>query len=660
MSASTASDFARLMGPVALALLGEPPEKHHDGLEWRYGTRGSLCIRVDKGTYYDNEAGVGGGTLDLLQRRGNLDKPGALEWMRDRKLIEATGPKPKPRIVAAYDYRDAAGALAFQVVRFDPKDFRQRRPDGKGGWAWDMRGVVRAPYRLPELIDAIVAGETIFVAEGEKGVDAIVAAGLAATCSPGGAGKWRPEYSALFAGAHVVVLADNDEPGRLHAADVLRHLRGVAGSIHVINLPGLAEKQDVADWLVSGRTAEDLIALIPPDGPPAHEEPPPPEPPLGDWADGDWTPPPEAENPGTTRPGPASSRRIEVLTPAQISEETARPYLVKGLIARGDFAILMGQPGSGKSVLAPHLAYAVAQGRTVLGRRVRQGPVLYLAAEDGHGMKNRVRALLRRYGDAPDFHLVPVALDLMTDGWQWQELLQLVTAIRPALIVDDTIAHSFPGLRENEGEDMGRVVKRMRALTSICNSAALGVHHVAKDNGTTPRGHGSLAADADITMLIEGTGRDARSIKLGKNRNGPSDVTFAFQIEVDQLGTDEDGDPITAPVAAEADAATVRPTREDKLPAKMAVLLRVLRSVDARYLEPVQPTPDMPIVTAIGREFLRAALIAAGWFPEGHIATTPDGSTKLAKSGYATENNALTSLKCKGFVGFNREWIWLL
>lgn len=146
MSASTTSDFARLMGPVALALLGEPNEKHHGGMEWRYGSRGSLCIRVDKGTFFNNETGSGGGTLGFIQGEMKVDKAGALAWMRDHKLIEATGPKPKPRMVATYDYRDAAGALAFQVARFEPKDFRQRRPDGKGGWVWDMKGVTRVPY----------------------------------------------------------------------------------------------------------------------------------------------------------------------------------------------------------------------------------------------------------------------------------------------------------------------------------------------------------------------------------------------------------------------------------------------------------------------------------------------------------------------------------
>src|SRR5262249_51023915 len=93
------------------------------------------------------------------------------------------------RIVATYDYLDEQGALLFQVVRFDPKAFVQRRPDGRGGWVWKTKNTRRVLYRLPQVIDAVLAGETIYIAEGEKDVHALEAAGVVATTSPMGAGK---------------------------------------------------------------------------------------------------------------------------------------------------------------------------------------------------------------------------------------------------------------------------------------------------------------------------------------------------------------------------------------------------------------------------------------------------------------------------------------
>lgn len=256
------SDFARLMEPVALKLLGEPQDRHHGGQEWRYGSRGSLSVRIDNGTFYDNEAGIGGGTLKLIEHRGGMDKAGALAWMRDNKLIEDQPQQAtKPRIVATYDYTDAAGELLFQVCRYEPKDFRQRRPDGKNGWVWKMAGVQKVIYRLPKMLEAITAGRTIYITEGEKAADRLAALGLDATCSPGGAGKWRSSYSAFLRGADVVILPDNDQPGHQHAEQVASVLQGIAKRVRVLALPGLPDKGDVADWIDGGGTAVKLETI---------------------------------------------------------------------------------------------------------------------------------------------------------------------------------------------------------------------------------------------------------------------------------------------------------------------------------------------------------------------------------------------------------------
>lgn len=261
--ADDGADFARLMEPVARELLGEPREKHHGGREWRYGSRGSLSVRIDTGTWHDHESNTGGGTLALIQNRVGLDRAGALAWLLDRKFIEDRKRAPvKPRIVATYDYADADGVLSFQVVRFDPKDFRQRRPDKGGGWVWKMQGVQLVPFRLPELVEAIAKGRTVYIAEGEKGVLSLVSIGLDATCSPGGACKWRPAYAAMFAGADVVILPDNDKAGSDHAEMVSASLRTVARSVRVVSLPGLPPKGDVADWIAAGGTAAELARLV--------------------------------------------------------------------------------------------------------------------------------------------------------------------------------------------------------------------------------------------------------------------------------------------------------------------------------------------------------------------------------------------------------------
>jgi len=171
-----------------------------------------------------------------------------------------------PSTVATYEYRDAEGQPAFLVVKKqDPegrKSFRQYRVDTPGYWRSGMNGTTRTIYRLPDVVAAIQAGQTIYVVEGEKDVEALVALGLVATTNPGGAGKWRPEFSMYFSGARVVLLPDNDEPGHRHAEIVARSLQGIAAEVRVLELPDLPPKGDVSDWLSLGGSREKLEALL--------------------------------------------------------------------------------------------------------------------------------------------------------------------------------------------------------------------------------------------------------------------------------------------------------------------------------------------------------------------------------------------------------------
>lgn len=163
------------------------------------------------------------------------------------------------RIVAEYDYRDEHGKRLFQVVRLEPKSFRQRRPLGSA-WEWGVEGVRQVPYRLPELIGS--GNATVYVVEGEKDADALAERGLTATTNAGGAGKWRAEFSQYLRGRNVVILPDNDSAGESHAVKVASSLAGIAASVRTVRLPGLPPKGDVSDWLAAGGTKAQLMALV--------------------------------------------------------------------------------------------------------------------------------------------------------------------------------------------------------------------------------------------------------------------------------------------------------------------------------------------------------------------------------------------------------------
>ena len=183
---------------------------------------------------------------------------------------------PKKKEVCRYRYENKGGKHAFDIVRFEPKDFRPQRPNGK----WSLEGVERVPYRLPELLQGVKDSKPILLLEGEKDVDSAMDMGLIATTFVGGAGKWRDEYSEYFHGADVVLIPDNDTPGLKGMTEIGTELHGIASRIRMLELPGLGPRQekhgkDYSDWISiennTKNTLEKIISDLPEWSPEEHE-----------------------------------------------------------------------------------------------------------------------------------------------------------------------------------------------------------------------------------------------------------------------------------------------------------------------------------------------------------------------------------------------------
>lgn len=201
----------------------------------------SLSVNLVKG-FWQCHAGCGGGGVNDFKKKLGISTNGTAQT-----------------IVAEYDYRDENGNLLFQTVRYQPKDFKQRRPDGNGGWVYNLNGTRRVVYRLPELLKS--SGQ-VLTCEGEKDVDHLRRRGFTATTNPMGAGKWRKEYDEFLRGRDVVIIPDNDAPGRKHADRVANSLWGVARSIKIVSIPGLDEHGDVSDFFSRGHDESELRELI--------------------------------------------------------------------------------------------------------------------------------------------------------------------------------------------------------------------------------------------------------------------------------------------------------------------------------------------------------------------------------------------------------------
>ena len=264
-------DYSELIGPVVKILRGEPNRAISSARELRYGTRGSLSVDLEKGTWFDHELNEGGGCIDLILQEvpEARENGGVAHWLREQGL---EGPEQGANIApkmgtnpykstTRYEYQDANGAAAYVVERIESdgkKTFRQKRIEN-GAEVYGLGGLDPLPYRLPDLIAR--ATETVHIVEGEKDVDRLHAAGLLATTNSGGAGNWNAKLNHWFKDRDIVVLPDNDTAGGQHATKITEQLKDTARTMRVVRLPGLPDKGDVSDWL-KYNSVEDLRALV--------------------------------------------------------------------------------------------------------------------------------------------------------------------------------------------------------------------------------------------------------------------------------------------------------------------------------------------------------------------------------------------------------------
>jgi DNA primase len=168
--------------------------------------------------------------------------------------------KNQPKTIeSTYRYEDKDGNHVMDVVRFKPKAFLPRRPDGK----YSLEGVIRVPYRLPQMLEAIEEGRTVLLVEGEKDCDNLAKLGLTATTFQGGAGKWRDDYLQWFKGASIACLPDNDNAGREGMNLLASKISQVASSIRWLNIPGIPEKGDISDWIkIEGNELDKFKTMV--------------------------------------------------------------------------------------------------------------------------------------------------------------------------------------------------------------------------------------------------------------------------------------------------------------------------------------------------------------------------------------------------------------
>ena len=472
---------------IARHYWGEPNAKlSQKGRTLRWGTFGSRELDLTKGgVFYDFELCIGGGIVDLVKQYGKLGISGSVADVLERDFgIQKQAQKalePKQYIQRIYSYFDTDGAEAYQACRLYPKSFRLRQPDGRGGYLYSVKDIEPLPYNLPAIIQN--PDEPVFIVEGEKCADVLIEAGLVATTNHGGSGKWLDTHSAHLAGRSVIVLPDNDQAGRTHADKVIASLWGVAERIKRIDLPGLQEKGDVADFL-SERTLDELMDIVR-QAPVVTAQP----------EAGDEVP---AVEDGAVEPYQTMRRgAVFAMPPVE--------FLVDGLLTDTGFAMMYGAPGTGKSFLAIDIALSVAHGMPWQGQEVKPGAVLYIAGEGIGGFGKRWKAWEKYHGtkDEPDMYLLPTAVNFREP----EDIARLVATIEGigqkfSLVIVDTVARAIAGAEENSSTDMGLFVAACDEIKALTGGALLAVHHAGKDSSRGARGSTALLGAVDTSLMV--------------------------------------------------------------------------------------------------------------------------------------------------------------
>lgn len=421
----------------------------------------SLSINYRTGLFFCHACNEKGDIFSFYQKKHGVDFKAALYELAKQTGI--TEPTKKPVIVDTYDYIDESGDLLFQTVRYEPKDFNQRRPDGKGGWIYNLKDIRLVPYNLSEVLKA----KSVIVVEGEKDCDNLKSLGLTATCNPMGAGKWKPSYNEYFKGKRVAIIPDNDKPGLDHALQIVKNLRGIGESVRLVELPDLPEKGDITDWITQGGNKEKLVELI--------------------KSTPEWI--------------PENKRQYFIRIGDILHEETELSNeIIRDFLPDGSLCLLTAPSTHYKTWLALYIAKCVDENIPCLGRDTKYRKVYYV---DKENPKSVVKAYCKKLGinENTNIELWPLWAEKEPPPFPDEVYLEIAKE-KPLIIFDSQIRFYPKGTDENSASDMNPFMGFLKRLTRT-GATVLILHHAGKSESSEYRGSSDILGGVDIAYTIK-------------------------------------------------------------------------------------------------------------------------------------------------------------
>jgi len=418
----------------------------------------------ETGGGYCNQTGAYPDGLALLQWTNNWSFIETLEAVVDYLGILGGNERTKPvrKIIEQFPYRDEGGQFSYEVVRYEPKDFCQRRPNNKGGWVWDLKGVRRVLYRLPELI---ASTDMVYIPGGEKDVESLVKLGLTATTNVCGEGNWKQEFNEYLKGRDVVILEDNDSKGQKHGRVISESLFEIANEIRIIRFEELSQGGDVTDYL-QNNTYDDLEARVK----------------VAPLFKGSYS---------EYFPGSGLIDKLETWNHIR-GLEVKIEWIVDRLIPKESITILFGKGGIGKTWLVMDIARCIGSGIDYLGYKAQQAPVIFIDFENPITVLN---TRTQRLGEAEGVNFWRMGNEPkppMLDSSEWEQYKELP---KGAVLVFDTLRASQSG-DENDSRAMAKVMNRMKELRDLGFTIIL-LHHTAKNTDNVSKGSTAIVDLAD-------------------------------------------------------------------------------------------------------------------------------------------------------------------
>ncbi len=446
------------------------------------GGKDRFCVWPDDDKFWCRQCDKKGDSITLeMEIEGKSFEDACISTGQEHKLkgtekkSPPLKPKQKPKIIKTYDYTDDHGNLLFQVCRFEPKDFRQRRPGKTKDWVWDLKDTPIVLYQLPK----VISSEYIFFCEGEKDVDNVSKLGIVATTNPMGAGKLpgqQEKYGILNAlkNKRVYVLPDNDIPGKNHAEQLANILikENITPRVKILELP-VNPHGDVSDLIKEKGidSTSDIISEL-------------------------------AKKAGKYKI-PSSFITAEELDAMEF--EDVKPIISRGVLPSGERLLIAGEGGVGKSLLRLEIAIHLVMGRDWLSFKIPTAKkVVIFQYENSDKIEQRRLWMIR---DGMGIEKLPTGkLSWIKRKYRYDltkvadkdQLLQKVKDSQAEIVMYDCLTN-LHSANENDNVRMRNVLDSITDIDVICNTSSIMVHHFGKpQEGATSNQYRTRGASSII------------------------------------------------------------------------------------------------------------------------------------------------------------------